>query len=306
MVLNAILQILDFKNPFAKPKKGGGKEESKVVSEKSPKLPLKSNEAIPPQNSSTPQKVSSNPQNPASSKKQPQNPKGNLPQKAATKTKGVAFKKSFFLFADELPVQAMVVDVDFENKRYVKLVKLVRLQSYVILSLVIFIILTMPLFEPVYRYFVRNPMAQIKSLVALNAPNLTNSAVISWATNSVVEILTLGFGDFDSQVGKQYFRFTREGWISFLTAAREMNLREIFKSHQLVLTTVPSDTPVIIFQGNNEDNEYQWILEMPVIMTYSTNMNVNQKESHVARLTLVRVPTSQNDYGIAIKQWVLL
>ncbi|MDE2029422.1 MAG: DotI/IcmL/TraM family protein, partial [Alphaproteobacteria bacterium] len=78
---------------------------------------------------------------------------------------------------------------------------------------------------------------------------------------------------------------------------------EAFKERQLVLTTVPSDTPVIVAQGVNADNVYQWNVQMPVIMTYATNNNVTSQQRAIVFLSIVRVPAEQSPSGIAIRNW---
>jgi hypothetical protein len=71
----------------------------------------------------------------------------------------------------------------------------------------------------------------------------------------------------------------------------------------LVLTTVPSNTPIIVGQGVNPQEVYQWEVQMPVIMSYATNNNVINRKRSVITLTIVRVPADENASGIAIQGW---
>jgi hypothetical protein len=227
-----------------------------------------------------------------------------LPVKASTPR-----KKSFlglgWLLADEMPRQSAVINEKTEIARYKRLVSMVRWQAIMIGMLACIIILGAPVVQVVYKYHAVNPHHDMRDLSPLTGPNLTNDAVISWATDSVVEVMTLGFGDFDHQIFSQYDRFTPDGWTSFTKAIRDMDLRTTFKDRQLVLTTVPRDAAVITAQGENADHEYEWYIQLPVIMTYTTNNNVSQKQRGNASLTIVRVPASQNIAGIGIKRWSL-
>jgi intracellular multiplication protein IcmL len=117
--------------------------------------------------------------------------------------------------------------------------------------------------------------------------------------------MTMGFGDMDIRLPQQRKRFTPEGWEAFNKAFVAQKIGETFKQSQLVLTTVPSDTPVIIAQGPNAENIYQWIVQMPVIMTYATNNNAMRKERAFVTLTIVRVPADESSAGIAIQSWHL-
>ena len=66
---------------------------------------------------------------------------------------------------------------------------------------------------------------------------------------------------------------------------------------------MPSNTPVIMGQGVNIDQIYQWNVEMPIIMTYATNNNVMRKDRAIVSLEIVRVPAEQSSSGIGIKAW---
>jgi hypothetical protein len=84
------------------------------------------------------------------------------------------------------------------------------------------------------------------------------------------------------------------------------NVRDAFKSRQLVLTTVPTDSPVILARGADplRGDDYRWIVEMPVIMTYITNNNVLRRSHAIIRLTITRSPISMDNIrGVAIKTW---
>jgi len=188
-------------------------------------------------------------------------------------------------------------------ERYRRLTNLVTVQSLTIGIITGIMILGAPVMRPINAYYTLTPQHEKKELVSLFTPNLTSQAVLSWAATSVTEILTFGFGDFDQRIGMQHRRFTSEGWESFLRAMATQEVRQGFKSRQLVLTTVPSDMPVIVWEGYNDDQEYQWIVEMPVIMTFVTNNNVSKRSQNIVKLTIVRTPSRKNVGGMAIKKW---
>lgn len=71
----------------------------------------------------------------------------------------------------------------------------------------------------------------------------------------------------------------------------------------MVMTTVPSDTPVIVAQGVNSDEHYEWKIEVPIITTYAANNNVIKPERGTIRMTIVRVSHDQSPAGIAIDIW---
>lgn len=233
------------------------------------------------------------------------------PAQSATKDKkkpqaAAKTKKKMMRFFTLDPVMVDVVpDEQAAGAKYAKLLRIVTLESIILAVLGLVLVMGTPFFRPVYRYYALNPRHQVLELVPLIMPNMTDRAILSWATTSITEIMTMGFGDFETKLLTQQPRFTPEGWKSFKKAFVEQKIGESFRESQLVLTTVPSDTPVIVSQGVNEQHVYQWRVQMPVIMTYATNNNVTRRERAIIDLTIIRVEPEQNPVGIGIATWSL-
>lgn len=197
-----------------------------------------------------------------------------------------------------------------ETEYYLKrrrILTLIKKQTYVIFALVVLIIAIAPYTQPIYTYQARTtgPKSEERPLVPLTEPNMTDQAVLSWAEASITEILTFGFGDFDRRILAQKHRFTPDGWESFVDSLRKQNMRADFKLRQLVLTTAPANMAVIVSKGIDADLDYVWDVEMPIIMTYTTNNNARSGHSSIVRLTVARVPSSENVRGVGIKKWIM-
>jgi hypothetical protein len=213
-------------------------------------------------------------------------------------------KKQSGFFAYEPINIDFIANEDAENRRMRHMQSLVFWQSVIVAALCLLLIFLAPFMRPIYHYAARDQSGNEQPLDAMLVPNMTDQAVLSWSVNSVTEIMTFGFGDVLSQVGLQKARFTPTGWDSFVTAFQKAKILETFKNNQLVLTTVPSDTAVILSQGPNLQGIYQWKVQVPVIMNYVTNNNVPKARRGLVTLTIVRVPPDQNIAGIAIKNWL--
>ncbi|MCL2468749.1 MAG: DotI/IcmL family type IV secretion protein [Alphaproteobacteria bacterium] len=218
-------------------------------------------------------------------------------------------KKGWSFFDDSPPPQALKGDQLFIYKKHKNLLRHIRRQTYIIIILTSALFLTRPFFQPIMVYVGLAPQLHERRelpLVALTEPNLTDRAVLSWATASITEILTFGFGDLDARLIGQSSRFTEDGWISFVKSFFERDLQASFKGRQLVLTTVPADSPVITGRGADPDGDYVWNVQMPVVMTYATNNNVQSRVRKVVQLTIARVPAKKNIGGLGIKAWKML
>ncbi len=181
--------------------------------------------------------------------------------------------------------------------------KCVHYQTWAILGLTLVFICLLPFSNGFVRYYAVNPEGKVRALGALTMPNMTDRAILSWATTSITEIMTMGFGDINTRLPRQRTKFTPKGWEAYMKSFEAMKIAEAFQNSQLVLTTVPSNTPVIVVQGVNPENVYQWDVQMPIIMNYATNNNVMKKQNGTVTLSIVRVPVEDNAFGIAIQKW---
>ncbi len=228
-------------------------------------------------------------------------PAGKNPSSAPVKQ---ASKPPRGLFAEKAFGFDGVTNEDIERSHHRRMLKLVFSQTIVIVILAGVLILMTPFTRPIYQYYAVDDATRTpRAMVGLTMPNMTNTAVLSWAVTSVTAIMAVGFGDFEQKLNAQKSRFTPKGWESFVAAFYKESIGQSFKEHQLVLTTVPSNTPVIVSQGVNEDKAYQWEVQLPIVMTYATNNNVTRRDHQIAKLKIVRVSPAQNPAGIAIKDW---
>ncbi len=185
-----------------------------------------------------------------------------------------------------------------------RLRKRVMIQTWILGFFTLALTAMLPFSGPIVRYFTMTPDGKLRYLIPLDVPNMTNHAILSWATTSVTEVMTMGFGDISKRLPLQRSRFTPKGWDAFVKAYLDSKFRERFKDSQLVLTTAPADTPVIIYQGFDETKTYQWIVQVPIVMTYATNNNVTRRQRAIVTMTIVRVPAEQTFGGIAIQSWL--
>lgn len=223
-------------------------------------------------------------------------------KKAKKSTRPSKLQKSKFTFFSDA-VTADILDDRTEQARMRRIVHIVRMQGVAIFILVMILLGEIAFPHILYNYYALSSDRKVMALVPLIMPNVTNQAVTSWATDGITEIMTFGFGDYQTHLRDQRIRFTSDGWKSFSGTFDKMKIGEAFRQRQLVLTTVPSDIATIESQGPNRDHVYEWHVQMPIIMTYTTNDNVARHDNARISLTIVRVPSSESPAGIAIQGW---
>jgi hypothetical protein len=213
------------------------------------------------------------------------------------------WKRTISFLKDDKLKADIINDEEREMDRFNRALRRIIINAIIILCLGLILVFGMPFFQPIYFYYALNPQNQVMQIAAMTMPNMTNNALLSWATTTTTEIMTMGFGDYEQHLRNQRNRFTEDGWESFTKAFDRQKIGEAFRERQLVLTTVPSNTPVILFQGVNDKNIYQWLVQLPAVLTYATNNGVSHSDKALIELTIVRAPTDKYPAGIAIKKW---
>ena len=202
-------------------------------------------------------------------------------------------------------VRKEILDEAAEISRFQRLKKRIVIQSRIIGGLTVLLLVILPFAQPIYVYYAQKPDGKMMQMVGLAMPNMTNHAILSWTTTAITEIMTLGFGDVDVKMPLQRWRFTKAGWRVYTEEFANLKIGETIKQSQLVLTTVPSNTPVIVDQGVNPAGVYQWTVQMPIIMTYATNNNVTVEKHAIVTVTITRVAAEDSPAGVAIQQWAM-
>ncbi|MBI1273798.1 MAG: hypothetical protein GC131_06920 [Alphaproteobacteria bacterium] len=208
----------------------------------------------------------------------------------------------FGLFDDTLTAAEARLDLRTFHARFTRLRRLVMMEVWAIIALVGLMIVGVPMLGTKNVYFATTPAGQVKRMVALTMPNMTHQAVLSWVTTTVTQVMTYNFANFNQEISKHQRKFLSKSWEQFVKVLLQDDMLKKFQQQELVLTTAPFGAPVITSEGV-VDKRYQWVVQLPVIMNYVTNNNRSVQRRNIVELTVVRVPTTENPDGVAIKVW---
>lgn len=191
-------------------------------------------------------------------------------------------------------------------KMYHFLRGLVNVQAYLIVFLVGFAVLTSFVFadQYIYHMVILDRAAfprQVKTLVPLDEPNLTRTAIVNMAMHVATQVESYGFHDVDSRLIASERLFTDEAWVDFANAHLEPGHIDQFKANRQILTTIAVKDAVIIQEGVVE-GRYRWVVEMPIISSFLAGNDAAPRPS-ILRITFVRAPVDRYPEGVAIDGW---
>lgn len=171
--------------------------------------------------------------------------------------------------------------------------------SNIVLAAILAYIITHP---PEPRYFATSVNGRITPLVALNAPNQSDSAVLQWANQAAIAAFSYNFVNYRSELVASSGFFTAEGWDQFISALASSNNLEAVKAKKLVVSAVATSAPVILQKGIL-NGRYAWRIQMPMLVTYQSASEFSQQHLVVTML-VSRVDTLNSPRGIGIAQFI--
>ena len=185
---------------------------------------------------------------------------------------------------------------------YRTMLKVAFFEGIALLIMLVVMVLMVSTSKPQNIYFATTSDGRLIRMVPLSQPNLSDAALLSWVAQAATETMTFGFHDYKARLQDSSKFFTRQGWESFTQALQASRVIEAVEARQQVLSAVPGSAPVIIQEGV-VNNQYRWVVEMPLVVTYKSGSS-SRPDSMLVRLSIVRVPTLDNASGVGIEQWI--
>ena len=200
-------------------------------------------------------------------------------------------------------LEQVVVRNEFYRDGYRTLLKVALVEGLVIIGLIAAMFFVVHVHQPENRYFATTEDGRLIPMVALNQPNLSRPALMSWAAQASTEVMTFGHHDYRRRLQEASRNFTNRGWASFTEALENARLIESIEANRQVLTAAPRGAPVLQQEGVNDTGRYQWIIQIPMVLTYESGARVKNTNVLVT-LVIVRVPRLESPSGVGIAQWI--
>ena len=137
------------------------------------------------------------------------------------------------------------------------------------------------------------------SHIPINRPNMTNSAVIAFATEAAKSTYSYDFRNYNKQVQMNQQYFTPSGWKAFIAALNKSNNLKVVESKKLVASAVPTGKGSVLKEGV-KDGVYTWKIQLPLLATYESESKLIKQNLIVTML----VSRANTPTGIAISHFV--
>jgi intracellular multiplication protein IcmL len=199
--------------------------------------------------------------------------------------------------ADEDALQLVTLRNNFYRDSYR------RVLGALLLSVFVNVMLGVTVFyvwqdKPTPTYFATTTEGGIVPIQPLNAPVITASSLLQWATVAVTTANTYNFVNYRKELQAASEYFTPQGWKEYQDALKRSRNLESVIDRKLTSSAVATGAPVILDQGV-VGGRYKWKVQLPILVTYeSANLKMTQPSE--VTLLITRVSTLETSKGVAI------
>lgn len=149
---------------------------------------------------------------------------------------------------------------------------------------------------PSFAVMKNNELVRLRSL---SLPNLTNRVLLDWCAQAATAIYTFDFFNYPQIIQGARIYFTKTGYDNFLSALEKAGTISKVIEKKLVLSSVLTDSPVVLKEGPTAEGTYAWQVQFPMLLTFQS-ASEQQKLNVMLTLLVVRVPTLESPKGIGI------
>lgn len=156
----------------------------------------------------------------------------------------------------------------------------------------------------IVKFVAVNEEGKLVKLQPLDKPNLSDEAVMQWATKALVETFTMSAYDINYRLNEATAKyFTKQGAEAFLTAMKDTGNYDQIIDRKLFVSIALEEVPIIIGNDLINGRYYAWNIMAPAKITYRTGSQTYTNNVNV-ELTLIRRSILENESGLGINKIV--
>lgn len=152
------------------------------------------------------------------------------------------------------------------------------------------------------QFFGVPPNGETFQLTALERPNVSTKALLSWATLAATATFTFDFVNYKDQLAALQDYFTLEGYDNFIDSLQSNGTLSTIEEKKLILSAV-SIGPAIVLTEQELAGRHTWRIQVPLLVRYQS-ANINETRQQVVNLLVTQVSTRDAPKGIGIAQYI--
>ncbi len=152
------------------------------------------------------------------------------------------------------------------------------------------------------QFFGRLTNGETFEIIALDRPNVSTKALLSWVTLAATSTFTFDFFNHRDQLKAMKDYFTADGFDSFMASLQETGVLTTIIEKKLILSAVAIG-PAIVLTEEGIGSKHSWRIQVPLIVRYQS-ANVDETRTQVVEVLVTQVSTQDAPKGIGIAQYI--
>ncbi|MDR1312785.1 MAG: DotI/IcmL family type IV secretion protein [Deltaproteobacteria bacterium] len=153
-------------------------------------------------------------------------------------------------------------------------------------------------------YFAVSPDMRLTELVPVDRPNISQQALVNWATETVTRVTSLNFLDWERSLADIRSDFEPAAFASFVESLKTGGHISMIQSQRLNVSAVP-DGAAFVEEEKIEGGRMTWHITVPVAVSYQSSVGVLSTKRYVAEVDCARVPEYRNPKGVVVTKLIL-
>lgn len=117
-------------------------------------------------------------------------------------------------------------------------------------------------------FFATDEVSRLIQVVPVDAPNMSNDDILKWTTEAVEASYSIDYVNYRAELQGAEKYFTNYGWTNYMIALRRSNNLLAIIQRKFVGVAQVIGKPKIVREGILS-GAYAWLIQMPVLVTYS-------------------------------------
>ena len=152
------------------------------------------------------------------------------------------------------------------------------------------------------RFFGRLTNGEVFEVTALDRPNVSTKALLSWVTLAATSTFTFDFFNYKDQLDAIKDYFTADGFNNFTASLETTGTLKTIEEKKLILSAVAIG-PAIVLTEEEIGNKRNWRIQVPLIVRYQS-ANVDETRTQIVETLVTQVSTEDAPKGIGIAQYI--
>lgn len=163
-----------------------------------------------------------------------------------------------------------------------------------------FITYTAPRDKFITKNWQRPKALQIRQLYE---PNLSDTSVVQWANEAIIDLYTYDFFNYRKQVFSKKRFFLQKGWNSFISGLKSSGILKEIRDKKLRVSAIVVKQALLQRKGPIL-GVYSWSIKLPVLVNFESASETRQQR-YLARMIVQRRSPLHDARGIGISSIII-